>query len=89
MVSQKLSEEGMEDDEPVIENEYMEDDPAMIESDDMENDDLELESILRELEGEDEDDRKGRNSSGCIFCCAEKGIICYGRSRTITRNGCQ
>jgi hypothetical protein len=56
MVSQKLSEEGMEDDEPVIENEYMEDDPAMIESDDMENDDLELESILRELEGEDEDD---------------------------------
>jgi septal ring factor EnvC (AmiA/AmiB activator) len=39
-----------------MENEYMEDDPAMIESDDMENDDLELESILRELEGEDDED---------------------------------
>lgn len=59
MVSQKLSEEEMEDEDPMFENEYVEDDPAMIESDDMdfeEDDDLELESILRELEGEDDED---------------------------------
>ena len=56
MVSQKLSEEDEMEEDPVMENEYTEDDPAMIESDEMdfEDDGLELESILRELEDEED-----------------------------------
>lgn len=56
MVSQKLSEEDEMEEDPVMENDYIEDDPAMIESDEMdfEDDGLELESILRELEDEED-----------------------------------